>query len=101
MLINHLFICVIDATLKGRLTNENSLLLEDERLSKPEVEKAEPVGKAKVSESIASTLKLAPQDLLGLSNWLSLSKEIRERILREKEGKVRGRVGERGVGDGE
>merc|ERR1711888_411661 len=70
--------CQVDASLKSRLNQEKSVLLEDENLAKMELENQELVQKARVHEASQSVPKRAVQGLAGYDNWLSWSTEIRE-----------------------
>ena len=73
--------CLLDASLKSRLNQEKSLLLEDENLAKMELKNQELVQKSRVQEASHSVPKRAVQGLIGYDNWLSWSQEVRERLV--------------------
>merc|ERR1711867_427773 len=75
------FGCILDVSLKSRLNQEKSLLLEDENLAKMELKNQELVQKARVHEASQSVPKRAVQGLIGYDNWLSWSQEVRERLV--------------------
>ena len=57
--------CILDSTLKARLTAEKALIMEDEALAKVEIKRMELVQKAKVNEASQSVPKRACQGLVG------------------------------------
>ena len=75
------FGCTLDVSLKSRLNQEKSLLLEDENVAKLELKNHELVNKARIHEASQSVPKRAVQGLTGYDNWLSWSHEVRERLV--------------------